>query len=398
MALGVRHRRRAVHRRPTDLRTSNRSASDDYTLDVQYRHPQGENGRWETGFKLENRLINNDYLAEEQTAGVWQTFLNLDNAVDYEERIGGAFVQYGQEMGKWEFQAGLRSEMARIRIADREDEFTQQKDFFNLFPSASVGYELSEKTNLQASYSYRINRPSLWELYPFFEVRDINIFQTGNPQLNPSFTHGYELGLTHRREKWSITPSAYARQTTAPFQDFVTQYEQDFLRILPVNIEAETTVGLELSWRYQPIRILRLRGEFNFRYFDQTGTYEGQDLSASGGVWNTRVSANVRLPQRVRLSVRYQYRGGQRKAQFRYYGSADLSLSLSKSFWEDRFSVNVQARNILDTRIIRSEALIGDTVFEQSRRRVGARYNMTFVYRFNQTENDRMRYQKRGNR
>ncbi|MEM1216260.1 MAG: TonB-dependent receptor, partial [Bacteroidota bacterium] len=34
---------------PTDLRTSNRSASDDYTLDVQYRHPQGENGRWETG-------------------------------------------------------------------------------------------------------------------------------------------------------------------------------------------------------------------------------------------------------------------------------------------------------------------------------------------------------------
>ena len=70
----------------------------------------------------------------------------------------------------------------------------------------------------------------------------------------------------------------------------------------------------------------------------------------------------------------------------------------SKTLLEDKLDISIRAMNILDSRIRESIASTDTYVLESSSRRYGARFSLTLVYKFNQTERDRMRSAQRGNR
>ena len=46
---------------------------------------------------------------------------------------------------------------------------------------------------MQAGYSRRIYRPRLWDLNPFFNIRNNFNIRVGNPNLLPEFTDSYEV-------------------------------------------------------------------------------------------------------------------------------------------------------------------------------------------------------------
>ncbi|WP_343556759.1 outer membrane beta-barrel family protein [Sphingobacterium sp.] len=71
-----------------------------------------------------------------------------------------------------------------------------EKSYFKLFPSAFLTYALNEKNKLQTSYSYRVQRPSFWDLNPFRVYTDPFSYSEGNARLNPAYEHAFELGYT----------------------------------------------------------------------------------------------------------------------------------------------------------------------------------------------------------
>ena len=52
-------------------------------------------------------------------------------------------------------------------------------NFVNLFPSFHTSYKVSEIFSMQAGYSRRIFRPRLWDLNPFFNIRNNFNVRTG---------------------------------------------------------------------------------------------------------------------------------------------------------------------------------------------------------------------------
>lgn len=381
-----------------DIRSNSKAGSRDYVLSTDYDYPLGESGKLKFGGKIESRIVTNDYLAETLVDEQWLTFRDFDNEVDYAEAISSAYLEYQNKVGKLEYKAGVRAEYTKIDINDAENAFAQNKNYLNWFPSAFLSYPLRENTTLQASYSRRINRPSLWSLYPFSEVRDINVLETGNPNLDPTYTNGYELSLTHRHDKYSFNPGVYYRSSDQPFQTFLDQAEEDLFVLLPINIDRLQETGVEFNASYRPISALRLSGDFNYFHFADEGSYEGRDLSATGTSWRFRVSGNLRLPKDLRLQLYYMYIAPRNEAQVNTLSSSELSAGLSKSFLEDKINLSVRAFNLLDSRIRRSIATTDSYILEQSSRRYGARYTFTLVYKFNMTDKDRLRNAQRGNR
>ncbi|WP_020536466.1 TonB-dependent receptor domain-containing protein [Lewinella cohaerens] len=382
----------------TGIRTNSKAGSRDYVLSTDYSYPLGETGKLQLGAKLENRIVTNDYLAENQVDDQWQVFRDFDNEVDYTEAIGAAYVEYQNKLGELEYKVGLRSEYTQIDISDAENTFTQDKEYLNWFPSAFLSYNISENSGIQASFSRRINRPNLWSLYPFNEVRDINVLQTGNPELDPTYTNGYELTFTHRHDKYSFNPGIYYRSSDQPFQTFLDRTEDDLFVLLPINIDQLRETGVEFTASYQPVAALQLSTDFNFYHFEESGIYEGQDLSANGTSWRARASANLRLPKDLQVQLYYLYVAPRNEAQVSTLSFSELSAGLSKSFMDDKIGLSIRAFNLLDSSIRRSVAKTTSYELEQSSRRYGARFTFTFVYKFNQTEKDRMRNAQRGNR
>ncbi len=76
------------------------------------------------------------------------------------------------------------------------------RNYFQLFPSASVQRKLSDKHELSLSLSRRINRPTYNQLNPFRSYVDATSYRTGNPYLRPETS--YNIELTHTfKEKFS---------------------------------------------------------------------------------------------------------------------------------------------------------------------------------------------------
>lgn len=293
---------------------------------------------------------------------------------------------------------GLRSEYTMLDIKDDENNFTDKNDYLNFFPSTHLSYPLAENNTLQWSYSRRINRPSLWNLYPFSEITDFNLQQIGNPNLQPSFSHALEVAYLGVFEKVTINPAIYYRQTDDPFSNFLYQNNKETFIVQPINIDQRESVGLEVSIRYRPVKAISLSTEFNYFHFDEKGTHEAVNLDASGSSWFARANANFNLPKGIRLQTRFDYYAAEKRAQIKQLANHQLTLGLSKNFLNDKLNINLSVYNVLDSRKYHTISESENYRIENNSQRYGTRWNLTALYKFNQTDRDRMREAKRGNR
>lgn len=120
------------------------------------------------------------------------------------ENMGAAFVEYSRKFGSVQALAGLRYE---YNVSDyfekniRVDE--QSKNFSNLFPTISIATPINH-LNLQLAYRTDIARPSYWDLRSSMLLINKYTYETGNPLLNPKFTHNLTLGATYRWLQLSV--------------------------------------------------------------------------------------------------------------------------------------------------------------------------------------------------
>ncbi|MFT5765616.1 MAG: outer membrane receptor protein involved in Fe transport, partial [Saprospiraceae bacterium] len=221
----------------TALRTNSKAGNKDFVVKSDYAHPLKNESKIEFGVKLETRIVYNDYNAEILKDDNWTNYNQIDNNIDYSEKIGAAYLQYQNKFKKLEYMFGLRSEYTLLDIKDDKNTFSKDSDYLNLFPSMHLSYSLSENNKVQWSYSRRINRPSLWSLFPFSEIKDFNLQEIGNPNLQPSFSNSLEISFLSVHDKLTINPAIYYRQTDKPISNFLSQDNQETFIIQPINID-----------------------------------------------------------------------------------------------------------------------------------------------------------------
>nr|WP_308199391.1 outer membrane beta-barrel family protein [Chitinophaga sedimenti] len=130
-------------------------------LQTDYVHPFGPNAKLEGGLKATMRKVTNDFLVEEQNSnGDWNPLSAFDNNMEYNEKIYAAYAMFGNKVNKFSYQLGLRGELSDIRTGLLKTNETNKWQYFNLFPSTGLSYQLNKANTLQLSYSYRINRPN----------------------------------------------------------------------------------------------------------------------------------------------------------------------------------------------------------------------------------------------
>lgn len=66
-------------------------------------------------------------------------------------------------------------------LVGRGEDFT--KNFDDVVPSASIGYKLTDMSNLRLGYNMRIYRPGIWSLNPYLNDTDPSYISQGNPEL-----------------------------------------------------------------------------------------------------------------------------------------------------------------------------------------------------------------------
>ena len=369
-----------------ELRSRDIESSKDLLFQADYVLPIFEKSHIEMGIKGEIRRINSDYK-------VWDNQVlidSLDNLLHYDEKIYGAYVQYGNREKKFQYSLGLRLEHSNTKNIDRKAVFLNHKKYTDLFPTLFLTYNLSDSNSLQFSYSKRITRPRFWQLNPFGGIADRNNIRYGNPDLNPMYTNAVEFGMLKRWTRFSINPSIYFQRSNNIFEMITYKNSNNAIISLPVNLGSENRFGLELVSTFKPYQWWRLSADINFYGFNQVGNYNGVNYDASNTTWTARLNSTLKFSDfSVQSTVNYQ--GARRSGQMYTNSVAWFNLGMSKDFLEDRMTLTLNGSNLFNSRnteySINGDGYNLQVNSDRSQRRISA----TLIYRFNRTKKDRNR-------
>ncbi|MAU71486.1 MAG: TonB-dependent receptor [Pseudozobellia sp.] len=116
-----------------------------------------------------------------------------------------AYANFNIGLKKWHFNTGMRFQKDIIdvsydvgNIPGRIGDST--KEYANLYPSANIKYDISEKNAIRLAMSRTITLPEFKEIAPFEYVSQTGQVTRGNPDLEASLDLNYDL-------KWEYFPS-----------------------------------------------------------------------------------------------------------------------------------------------------------------------------------------------
>lgn len=354
-------------------------SSNDIFIKSDYVNPISEKSRIEMGIRSDLRAIRSDYHAV--LDGVLQE--QYTNKLKYDENLYSAYFQFGSKINKFSYLLGLRSELSDINIEDTKNTFGKHKTYVNLFPTVHLTYAVTEKTDLQLSYSKRINRPRFWQLNPFGGLSDVRYITTGNPDLNPMFTNSFEFAALTKIGKLSLNPSLYYQHTTNYFEFILKRTEENYFVRTPVNLDTENRYGFELATSYNPVNWLRLSLDFNYYKFDQQGTYENVEYKVKDKTWFTNFRSVVKFPKIISGEFSFRYRGRNEGVQTVTKAQYNSNIGVSKDFFDDKMSMTLNVNNLFNSQITKQETTTQFYHIESEFKSQGRYITFTVIYRFN---------------
>lgn len=325
-----------------------------HTLQLDYTHPFAEKWTLETGAQYVLNDVSNDFAVNDWNNGEWVQNDNLTNVFEYHQNVLGVYGTGAYEGEKWGLKLGLRLENTDLSTLLVNTKQSNKRNFTNFFPTLHTSYKISEKVSVQAGYSRRIFRPRLWDLNPFFNIRNNFSVRTGNPDLLPELTDSYEVSSIYLLGKTSLNFSVYYRYTTDVVERIST-FENNVNTFKPLNIGTNRATGIELNGKYEAAKWLAFNGDFNYNYFNRQGTLDTTSFDFSAGQWSSKMTAKVNLPADFDFEITGQYQSKYKTVQSVISDNLFADLGLRKKMLKGKAVVSISVRDVFASRIQESE-------------------------------------------
>lgn len=347
----------------TNDKNTNASAQVDFVT------PVGKKGRIETGYKVSYRSVGEDYGFYE---GNDTMPLTLDktrsNNFVFSEWINAAYFIYSTSFwDKLKVQAGVRGEIANTTSDLKSSGEVHKRNYYNLFPSVHVRYDITKEHSLQLSYSRRVSRPNIWQLNPFMNVSDRQNYRCGNPDLQPEFVNSVELGYLMAIKKSSISATVYYRQRnniisryTQIMQDTLDGEQHTYTLTTYQNLKSSQNFGIELVYGQQLWKFWRISLSGSFYRLIVNSEDLIDDYLARDWTWRVRLNQTFNLPKDWQIQLNFRYRapsittgsmgwGSGGVGQGKQSGNYGLDLAIKKSFLNKALVVSLNCRNLVNS-------------------------------------------------
>lgn len=359
-----------------------------HTFNLDYTKPFDEKWTLETGAQYVLNDVSNDFAVSDLVNGDWVENANLTNIFEFTQNVLGMYGTGAYEGEKWGLKLGLRVENTDLSTFLVNTLETNDRNFTNFFPTLHTSYKITEKISMQAGYSRRIFRPRLWDLNPFFNIRNNFSVRTGNPNLLPEFTDSYELASIYIFGKTSLNFSVFYRYTTDVVER-VSTFENNVSTFKPLNIGTNRSTGIELNGKYEATKWLTLNGDFNYNYFSRQGELEATSFDFTGDQWSSKMTAKLKLPADFDFEITGNYQSRFKTVQSERADMLFADLGLRKKILKGKGVFNFSIRDIFVSRI--QETVTNQPSFYLYNRELRGRF-VTFGFSYGFGKGEAMEY------
>lgn len=211
-------------------------------------------GKIETGIRYSSVKADNDSKFLEIKAGTESLDPSRSNHFIYTESIKSAYLNYKKNVGKWQFEGGLRVENSASsgKLDDAQTLSGSQpndRNYTNLFPAVSVSLKPGLSHSFSLSYSKRIDRPAYQSLNPFIYLLDELSYWQGNPFLQPQISHKGLLQYAYKSSTIIGLSYAYIDNFSVEVTDTANQTG---IVMIPRNVGVQRHFALSLAQAFKP--------------------------------------------------------------------------------------------------------------------------------------------------
>ncbi|SHM83817.1 Outer membrane receptor for ferrienterochelin and colicins [Cyclobacterium lianum] len=328
----------------------------EYTFKADYTQPITEQITFESGGQYLITDVNNDFSISTLDDGIWVEIPERTNTFLYTQKVLGIYSTGAYEGEKFGLKLGLRVENTDLNTLLEQSDVENNQNFTNLFPTLHSSYKLANNFSIQGGYSRRISRPRLFDLNPFYNIRNNFSIRTGNPELLPELTDSYEITGILDLELISLSSSVYHRYITQTVEN-VTIFEDNVGITKPMNIGTNKATGLELNGKITPNDWLSLSADFNYNYFNREGTFEASPFDFTADQWSARLTSKFNLPADFTLELIGNYQSAYQTFQRNISGYALADIGIRKKIMKGKTILNLSVRDAFASRIFENETV-----------------------------------------
>lgn len=367
-----------------DQQTATNFKEGKYTFSLDYTKPFSDKITLETGAQYVINNVSNDFEVRNLINDEWIANASLTNLFEYDQKVLGVYGTGAYEGDKWGVKLGLRMENTDLKTLLVNTNQDNEINFTNFFPTLHTSYKLTEAFSIQGGYSRRIFRPRLWDLNPFFNIRNTFSIRTGNPDLLPEFTDSYEVSSIYIAGKTTFSASVYHRYTTDVVER-VSTFENNVNTTMPMNIGTNRSTGLEINVKYSASKKLSFNGDFNYNYFNRQGELEATSFDFNANRWSSKITSKIKFPAGIDFEITGQYRSKYQTVQSVVSGNLFADIGLRKKIMKGKGVLNFSVRDLIASRIRESETS-QDDFYAYSFRQRGRFITLGFSYGFGKGE------------
>lgn len=356
---------------PARLKNLNESINQESTVQIDYQSPIGKSQLVELGVKEIMRKVSSDfqYFTADATGEYTRSQnVQLNNIFNYNQNVMGSYLSYTLTTPKqYSVKVGARYEYTQINAnfqANQDTEVTIPS-YGVLVPSLNLSKKLKGGNTVKASYTRRIQRPSLQFLNPAIQIANSNFLASGssknitqgNPNLDPEYTNNMEVGYSAFIKRTMLNFSAFARSTNNSIQSIRDVVGLDTVRTTYANIGQEDAYGFSINGNINVGKLMLMAGtDTYYAVMDNKVSDPIYNASNKGWVYNLRAFGSYNLGQGWGLQGFGFYRGRQVQLQGYQGGFGIYSLNIKKDIQDKKGSIGFGAENFFTTTMkIRNE-------------------------------------------
>ena len=386
--------------RPMHVRNRSMEAKLDYENQIteKFKLEAGYNGRFShENTPLEQWTTDNlEGMNLQQDEAYYNRFI-------YDMDVHALYTTVTTSVGKLGIMGGLRGEYWKVNTesytyeqennpSKRDEPF--KKDYFQLFPSLFLNYQLTESAQLQLNYTRRLRRPWGGQLNSFKNTSDASMVSFGNPELTPEYTNSFSLNFLKTWENHTLSLSSYYRPTTDVIQRIRYQGDDGIMYMTSENVAKNQRAGLELILKDKLFRILDLTTTLNGYYYKVDGfSYNIMGQTVTGNAeesfsWDVRILGSIMLPYDITLQATGNLRSRGAITQGYRKANQSLDLGLRKSFFNKKINLSINWRDVFSSR--RWENFTSSETFTRHQRNWrDSRIFATISWNFGNMNNDK---------
>ena len=327
-----------------------------------YEDKLGENFALEAGFKTTLKTLDDDMFFQDGT----YDYL-------YDENIYALYTTLGYEINdRLGLKGGLRFEQVETKadvtgdttIATSITHFVinqaVKKDvidepYSHFYPSVFLNYKLTEKEQIQFSFSKRVNRPWTRSLNPFpREMLDTTHIRTGNPYVKPEYSDVMEINFSSNSRKFNFNTGVSYKHTT----DAIAWWDRDeiiyngvpYELLTSGNAESAKDLGGSVIINYRPMPLASLMLTTWWWRSETDGGQDEDEMTGTSYGMHNRCQLTLNIPTVARLELSVGGRGTMKITSGTIPANYGADLGIEKSFMNNRLSVTLKVNDLFDNR------------------------------------------------